>query len=41
MEEEKLTGNELKVEYKNDKRINNAGTFKIFNQDYTLGNLLK
>ena len=29
------------VDYKDDTRIPNAGTFKIKDQDHTLGNLLK
>jgi DNA-directed RNA polymerase II subunit RPB11 len=41
METEILTGNNLRVEYKDDTRIPNAGTFTIYNQDQTLGNLLK
>ena len=41
MENEILTGNNLKITYKDDTRIPNAGTFTIFNHDHTVGNLLK
>ena len=33
--------NDNLVEYKDDTRIPNAGTFKIKEEDHTLGNLLK